>query len=469
MKGVIKMDYIDKMIKKRVESEDWTIPQSLDNTIDCVLNDLPQRKVYKRTPLKLLVPAALIIILTTTTVLAAGLPTVKDSINSVISFFQGKSDTRYASDKQNFEKFNNAVGLSAEDKGIKVTVDNIAVDDNFLNIFYTIESNKPLAKKDTDQYNNPITWFPDFNYKINGKQVITINGKPTLKVLNNNAIDAYFESEYKLKGMMRLNISGETLKDNFLLEISTNWLPDAKGNWTISTTVDKNQTKAATKTVYPNRAATIKLDDTHKITIDKVSISPFGSQILISERIHRGQHIFSDFALFDDKGNSLDVLDLSLMEQANVKNTNAFEFIKTNKDMKYITLVPMKIDNAYRSLPDPVGDINKLPIILKRNPTCNIVVENIVFTQNQMKIKYHIEGFNRAVIYFDFYDKNGNEIDFRDISRELFIDRVSGKYTEKYTSLKTNFDFSKISKILLHAKPKFDLLYDQQIRIDLNK
>lgn len=467
------MDYIDKMIKKRVESEEWTIPKSLDNTINCVLNDLPKRKVYKRTPLKILVPVALIITLTTTTVFAVGLPPVKNTINSVISFFHGESvRAKYMSNKQNFEKFNNAVSFSVEDKGIKLTVDNIAVDDNFLNIFYTIESNKPIPKKNKNEYYSALFTFPIIHHKINGKTLIT----------NNNDDDGYFESAYKLKGMKRLSISGATLKDNFPLEISTNEIFDTKGKWTISTTVDKTLTKADTKTVTPNQTANIKVYGvSHKITIDKVSISPFGSQILISEWVPYGKTYFNQFALFDENGNSLDVLNTAHMHlYIPKKTTNAFEFVKANKDMKYITLVPIQVEspNAPKRLPNPVGDINKFPIVLKVNETGNIVVDNIVFTQNQINIIYHQEGVTRfADSAFQFYDKDGKEIDLGNFILETSVDRVNGKYTQTLTASKSDlskssFDFSKISKvskISTYADEKFDLLYDQQVRIELNK
>lgn len=460
------MDRFDNYIKNRVASEEWKVPEGLDNRINNTLNNLSQKKVYKKTSLKILLPAAIIVVLTTTTVFAMNSPSVKNTINNVISYFSAKSDSKYISDKQNMEKFNNAVGVTTEDKGIKFTVDNIAVDDNFLNVFYTIESDKPIPR-DKDEVFSAFLAAPFLDFKIDGRAV---------DMINNNDVDACFESEYKLRAMRRGNISKMNLDDNFELEISTDEIFNTPGNWKISTVVDKSPVKADTNTVTPKQKATVVIDNVkHNITIDKVSISPFGSQMLISEWVPLGKHFFGIFALFDEKGNSLDVLNTDHTQQSIGKTTNAFEFIKADKNMEYITLVPIKMssDNVPKPMPDPIGDINKLPVEMKVGKYGSVIVDNIVFTQNQIKITYHKEGVTLFDPAFLFYDKDGKEVELGDLALETSTDRVSGKYTQVLTAYKSKMDFSiiasEIAKISTFADEDNELLYDQQIRIDLKK
>lgn len=455
------MDRFDKMIKERVENEKWKVPGNIDSVIDNALNNLPEKRVSRRTPLKILIPAAIIALLTATTVFAAASPAVRDAVSSVISYFQGDSDAKYISDRQNLERFNTALGITVEDKGIKLTVDNIAVDDNFLNVFYTIESDKPIPKKDENQSFAAFFAFPFIDYKINGKE---------LAPLNNNDTDAYFESEYKLKAMNRRNISGTSLTDIIELEISTKEIFDTPGSWRISTLVDRAEVADDTNTVEPKLEASFVVDgEAHKITIDKVSISPFGSQMLISERVPAGKDIFELFALFDEKGNSLDVLNTDHTQQSMGKTINAFEFVKAGMDTKYLTLVPIEIkpDDSPRPVADPASCTEKLPVVLKVGEHGSIVVEDIDFTEKQIRITYHKEGIKLFDPAFLFFDEKGNEISLNDAVLETVVDRREGRYTQILTPYKSNPDLLRIAKISTFADEEFELLYDQQIKIEL--
>ena len=96
-----------------------------------------------------------------------------------------------------------------------------------------------------------------------------------------------------------------------------------------------------------------KIDIKHNINVEKVLISPLANTIRINEKPTK---VFKDwtpmlgnsFALFDDKNNSLDVLDKG-GSGVNTKTgiaSNSYEFLKADKDTKLLTLVPISFAHS---------------------------------------------------------------------------------------------------------------------------
>lgn len=457
------LDNFDNLLKNNAHNDICVVPDILDKKIDNVLKNLPDKKRHKPTSIKIALIAAMIALISVTSVLAGNIPAVKNMVNTAISYFNNIKGTRYFTDKNSFEKFNKSVGVSSENQGIKLTVDNIAVDDNFINVFYTIESNEPMDMKFTDESKlfEAFLSTPFLDFKINGKEIGTGN---------HNDTDAYFESDKILKVMRRINVSQITLPQNFDLEISTDEIFRTKGTWGIATTIDKSDVAPTTKTVKPNVKAAIDFGDfKHNITIDKISISPFGSQIVISEKVKKDR-IFDTFALLDDKGNVLDVLNTDMQSSGFGKSTNSFEFVKATVDIKSITLVPIKFTESGKAVVEKQS-IQKLPITFKTCNTGSRVVDKIDFDKNIIKISYHNEGVELWDPCFQFFDALGNEITFGDGGCGLTssVDRQNGEYTQILTFANENIDFSKIVQIgTFSGVQHLELLKEQQIKINLD-
>lgn len=456
-----KIDDFDKLLKKKAQEDTCYIPESLDRNINDILSKLSHSKRPKRFLVKAALVAAVVTAISATTVLASSTPAVKNMISGIVSYFDNSKETRYLSDKASFEKFNRAVGVSAEDRGIKLTVDNIATDDNFMNIFYTIESSNPIDMFPNDEEAKIFEAFlstPFLDIKINGKEA---------KHSNNNDIDAYFQDDKVLKVMRRFNLSQANLPEKFEIEISTDEIFRTKGKWTIAASIDKSDIAVETRTVKPNIKKTIYLGDyKHNITIDKVSISPFGNQIIISERTWNDR-LLNTFAIFDDKGNNLDVLNTDMQGGAFGKATNSFEFIKGNIGMKHISLVPIKFTESGKAIEEK-ADINKLPIIFKTNNAGSRVVNKIEFDKNIIRIKYHNEGVQLWDPAFLFYGADGKELDLGSCGSTTAVDRETGEFTKILTFADKNVDFSKIIKIgTFTGIQHIELLKDQAIKINL--
>jgi len=129
--------------------------------------------------------------------------------------------------------------------------------------------------------------------------------------------------------------------------------------------------------------------------IVKVILSPFSNQMIISEKFNNSNDIpFRLFALYDEKGNVLDVLyngGSYGLEGAR----NSFEFIKANKDTKTLRLVPIYTyaDNAPKEINyNPIVDIDKFPMELKMSSKGSLVIEKIQYEDTQTKISYTKKG-----------------------------------------------------------------------------
>lgn len=455
-----KLDDFDKLLKEKAHSDVCELPDTLNERIDNIMMNLPDKKRRKSATMKIALVAALAATVSVTSVLASGTPAVKNMVDTVVSYFNNTKDTRYFSDKASFEKFNKAVGVSTENNGIKLTVDNIAVDDNFINVFYTIESKNAINMNFTDENKlfEAVLSNPFLDFKINGKNIA---------LANHNDIDAYFEGDKVLKAMRRINVSQINLPQSFDLEISTNEIFRTKGKWNIFTTIDKSAVAVETKTVKPNIKANIDLGDfKHNITIDKVSISPFGSQIVISEKTNK-DNLFDKFAIFDDKGNVLDVLNTDMQGSSFGKATNSFEFIKGNMNIKYITLVPIKFTESGNASIEK-ENITKLPVTFKTSNTGSRVVDKIEFDKNIIRVSYHNEGVNLWDPLFMFYDANGNDLKLGDCGQTISVDRQNATYTVTYTYANKNVDLSKIAKIgTFTGNQHLELLKAQQIKINI--
>ncbi|MGL5352656.1 MAG: DUF4179 domain-containing protein [Clostridium sp.] len=451
------MDDFDKLVKSKMKNEKWKTSIAFDNTIKDSLNSLDNRKMKKIMPRKIIAIVAIITILNVTTVFAMS-PQGKEMIRGVVEFFNGQYGQEYISNKNNFDKFNVATGISVEDKGIKVTLDNIAVDDNFLNTFYTIESTEPIKRVQEDTGWTALFTSPFLRLTINGDENF---------LGNNNDTDAYFQSDKVLKIMKRHNISQVNLDDTFDLKITSDEIFGNKGNWTINTNVSKEYAKVETISVNPSQKATINLSNfEHDINIEKVTLSPFGNQIVISEEAPEDR-FFSNFALYDDKGNSLDVLATNVLGSTSGTVINSYEFIKANKDMQYITLVPIDWEDKHTETVEIIKDINRFPVSLNLSEDGKVMIQDMQFEDNALKVDYKKDGVVVVDPTFTFYDENGNKIDFGQLYLTSKVDRQNGIYSEIFKFTNENIDISKIKKIGTIKQDNYKLLKNQSIKIDL--
>jgi hypothetical protein len=81
----------------------------------------------------------------------------------------------------------------------------------------------------------------------------------------------------------------QSLPDSFNLEIYTSRIFDVQGSWFIPLDVDKSNAQGDTLVATPGIKAIVTSGPdhkyTHNITVDKVTISPFGNRITLTEMV----------------------------------------------------------------------------------------------------------------------------------------------------------------------------------------
>ena len=456
------MDNFEKKIKQLAKQEKINVPVNYNDRVDTLLKNISTttKRTKKRTSIKILVSAAVLTVLTTASVLAA--PIISDMAGGVISYFNksaNSNDFKYLSQKATFEKFNSKVGASVTDNGIKLTIDNIAVDDNYINVFYTVTSNSPFKIADDNDSNVPLNWrinslAPVFSFKAGGKFI---------EPATNIDVEVKIINETTLSGMHRFSLI-KSLTDKFNLEIYTNRIANTEGTWYFPLTIDKITPKSETMTVTPNLKATvttgIRKKYTHEISIDKVSISPFGSKIDIIENT-KSNNFFDKFVLISDTGKYLNIIGSdSKWEDHDKYNkfgstrnstiTTSFEFMGGTTDIKSIKLLPFSVGVDSDGLPPPKL-ISKpissgLPISLEQSKNGTIVIDSIETTRESAIITIHTEGvvFSPSIVLLD---ENGEQLNM-----DIFTDNAYNRKTYQ-TILTYRFknaseqDITKIKKL----------------------
>lgn len=448
------MDNFDKKIKQLAESEVFEIPDSVDNSINEILDNIDNQKPKKKRPFKVAILVATISALTITTAFA---------IENIIEYFNHNRDSIYKSDEKDFTVFGSVVNKTVKDKNIEFTVDNISIDDNYINIFYTVKSNKNIKNID-NSYKDPYVANPIPSVFMNGKNIT-----PAGLVEH----EATFISDKELKGMRKVDVSNQNIKDNSEIEIKINEIFKVEGNWSVAVNVDKTNSKDNTYNYDINKKATVnlkhdyydkKIDVEHKLDIKKVSISPFASKITIKEKANK---VFGDwrpsigtrFALFDENNKSLDVVDKGgFGPNANGEITASHEFLKANKDTKSLTLVPIEFDYSIESHMLEPKSIDNLPISFKTSEYGNLILEDIKITDKEIRYTYYKDGVIPYYPNFWFFDENGKELSTSSRVEES-LDRHTGRYTVIRHLQKDSDDVSKIKKVSTFSDNDLKLRY----------
>ena len=348
----------DEKLKARAQREGSPTPEGFDERMDALLHDLPAQV----TPIKKRRPARTVLCIGIAATLvvgaAAAAPTVLEMARNTIGYFTQNIGSQYAEYQGKYEKYNAAVGMSDTNGDQTLTIDNLAVDDSYMMVFYTLKSETPIELVGTAD--EPQSWrtswtAPTFFAQVNGKQLDTTGA------IEN---EATMPDEYTLTGVRRIVLK-EALPDQFdllLYDGGSSDINDADFQFAMS--VDKSAVAVETLTVEPKQDFTVDFSteydgQTYHLhynpRIERVSISPFGSTITLSEK---AEDPMTNFVLRDDKGNYLPVISNGSVGGGISRATNSFEFLGADLDTKSVTLIPCigqyrshKVEGALDSLP----------------------------------------------------------------------------------------------------------------------
>lgn len=394
-------------------------------------------------------------------------PSLADSIpivRNIVKYFDNNKDSRFKGDKRELEKTSNSLNLSVKDKGIEFKVNSISYDESCMTVFYTIKTDKNI-KENYKVNENPLFDHPSIDLYINGKRVNSYsNPESESKYIGSN----------KLEGIYRFDMSGINIKANDKVELKIDNIFDTDGTWNIATNLDKSKTNVDSHIYKVNKKFTIGKTN---YDIKEVIISPLGNKMLLQTSelndSNEGSKLLAGFALMDDKGKILNIIDNGSYgpdEKTGIA-TNSFEFIGADSSTKYLQAIPRKYIRFAEYKTSEPKSINSLPLTFKTSEVGKIKIDSFKVTGDKIEFTYYKEGLVDHEIYLEYFDKDGNEVDFGGL-QDTYVDRKTGKYTETVNLNGYKHDEKKIksiSKISVSYLNDEKLLKDKAIKIELNK
>ena len=454
----------DEKLKARAGQEGSPVPAGFEERMDALLDTLPAevQPAKKRRAPRL---AVCIGVAAAMVVGAAAAPAVLEMARNAIDYFEQNSGSEYANYQGKYEKYNAAVGMSDTNGDQTLTIDNIAVDDSYLMIFSTLKSETPLELQEGEQVplSTRVEWTaPNFSVEINGEALDTSG--PIEK-------EAELIDEYTLTAVQRI-ILKDTLPDQFDLLLYDSSTSDIRNsNFQFEMSVDKSAVAVETLTVAPKQDFIVDISTEYQgepihlhyePRIERVSISPFGSTITLSEA---AVDPLTSFVLRDDKGNYLPVLYTGSVGGGIGRSTNSFEFLGADLDTESVTLIPYLDEGRAHKV---TGSLDSLP--LTDDSTGGFTLESLDIGEKQATATFSIRG---AVDYcnaqFSLLLADGTPLDtLTDCYMDFSYDRENALCitTIEYPDA-TPEQIAQITDVSFWQPNELTLLEDQAVTIGL--
>jgi len=218
------------------------------------------------------------------------------------------------------EEYNATVNQSVSFEGGTLTFDTLAVDDNFVNAFFTISYDEPINKEALVSKAIPdwttLQWLtPHFEFLADGEPFIASLNVSSGKDFEN---DAYYVDDRTIAVLAHKVIDSPT-PDQFELTVSASYgeraassgttygeSGAAEGDFTFTISVDKSASAFRTRSVDAGEYLFSAADGSRTLLLDKLSFSPFGvvATIASPEENDESSSPLADYAVTDDKSNT---------------------------------------------------------------------------------------------------------------------------------------------------------------------
>ena len=415
------MKDIDKYLYNELKRSEVDIPNEIEKEINYTLNKINTNKKYK---FKVLRPSLATIMLLVTIIPSSY------ALSKSIVYFESKNVAyrNTIADKPISELYD-------EHNNIKLMIEELSIDGNFIDINYTIENKNGIKDKVIlNPINNKIIGFENDNKPI---LYVEFNDKKNSEISSLN-IDAYLESKNMVRLKQRINLidtdTKDVYQDNLKIKITAYDLFETEGEWTINLT-----------DIVPEDLKLVNIDEkiilnkfkNDNLKVDKLTISPYGNQMVVyqTESNLNGYGTAYQFSLRDDKGKNIQILNESLSNDLiEGYYKNIFEITRFEEDTKYIELISYKINEIVEFSTEKFDiEDNKS---IKISDTSSLNIKSININDKEIKIDYYSESMILPSVEFDFYDKYNKKIGLDNSDVEI-IDRENGIYRYTASTLHT--------------------------------
>jgi hypothetical protein len=337
-----------------------------------------------------------------------------------IGFFDGtgaadkdvNKPTYYMSMQAYLEQANAPVGQTLSFDGGTITLDTLAVDDNFLNAFFTIRYDEPINTEEFYDGLNEPEWFdlfvlaPAFACTVDGENILAY---PQSSGGSDHENDAYFIDE-RTVGVMMHKVIVKELPDVFDLNIALfgGWITVAAVDSThfdsrlvdgsFYVTVDKSAPSALTRSITPGTYRVAGAQGVREATIERLSLSPFGAVAIV-----RAQD-FDDIGslmIVDDRGNTASLqfrggtLRWSTENSAPYYSDQSyvFELVWLDPQTRSVTVTPVIIDKTTRGGERRLVDLSQVGTQIALSELGGLTVVSYEIEQGTVTVKFKPYGY----------------------------------------------------------------------------
>lgn len=316
-----------------------------------IIAELLERKHYmKYRILKTALIAACIVLICTAAAFAAS-PAGQEAIGSIIDYFQN-GRAREITSIEELSKYNTEIGQSVTKDGKTLTLDNIAADDNYIHVFYTLKSDIPFYEEGSE----PMGLNEIFAAAYKDMWVdCHINGEDDFDYLTGAAMDGYFVDSHTFKCVYKYNAAAKNMPDVCKIELFADRQKSGGSDVFNAISVEKRGLTDEEKASIWYVSAEVNMSDVKVKTITKevneyipwadagvkkIVISPFGNQLLLKAGINGDDEksaavITENLELYDENNNRLDKVHVGF----NAEHDVTYEFTNADINTKQIKIV----------------------------------------------------------------------------------------------------------------------------------
>lgn len=428
---------MDNNIKEMIK-----IPKELDNAVlrgfekgKREKKKAKQKIIFKRSAI-----AAGVIVAGTTMAgiinpeLVSALPIVGD----VFEYFN-YGVYKQASDK--YEELGNDVNITVEDKGVKVILNKVVIDDDVLVASLFVESDKFIGY---DEGRNPQDFLStDLNIFVNGQ--IPSSWNPKVTIVNESTAAIILEAN-----VSNIEIGNEVNIDLDINNFTRGRKTLAKGNWNFNI----KAVKGSESNIYEVNKSLNLTDE--EINIEKLVVTPFNNRLVFSGVTDHYENFRVDenkFIVRDNNGKIL-LLDLT---SGSVSNNGEYEYsyniLNDLSNTEYIEIIKASGNNV---IEDENGYLLKASAIDETNANRSNDIISRKPTKEELNDGYALSSVNYNVdidksIAFETIDSLiGKEIAINNTDKIIVKEIVPhDDYTEVVMKIDGNYNYRLLSSIVL--------------------
>lgn len=371
----------DNKVKEKLKEEVNNIPDNINKAFDNAIEKvtLKNRKNNKKKITKI----AAIFIASGIVLGVSVSPYAKDIpiLRNIYETFKSKS-------YENYDKYADDINITKKSNGISITINKVIYDGLDLEVFYTIESEKPMVER--------FPYFENHKVKINGEEIGIGNagrgdfsgdkkvyiGSIKYPVSSQELMPEDIKEEFKIKD----------IPDEFMLTLEINKISFAnekkiKGNWNFDIPVSRSKMIEDSKEIEIN----CDLGEVQEnLKVEKLILTPINTSIQGSSS-YEGRNNFLEFMMIDDLGR---ILIQKGNESARYQKESEFgqyfnyTFKELYEDTKSVTLVPYITAVSNPSFDDSEGNNPEATKEIIGEPATLMTVPLNLEGETKLKTKY---------------------------------------------------------------------------------